>query len=381
MHASFWARPAGAWPPRARTRSCCGTWRRAGASPAAAPWRSRRTWRAVTPRPSRCMRHLTYPNLTQRSTTAGLLPASACGIFLSAVGPPRGAAGCATFARMHACASGAHPPRTPRTAPHATWSCNQGLGRAAGAMPERWQAGHVFCVRAQPPCAGALLAAACSDGALRLWDSRGGGAGRGLAAVAATRSAQGPASWGATSAKFCPNPTPIPSAESQARQHAALCMRHALHRCLAPVHANIPCMSAWLLANVGLDGENATSLREAAQMLAERPPLLIGHAVRGAGCTPQWAPAWPGTRTAGRSPRSPAMAQWLRWCALRRLAPRPPWPPCPPQVTERATAGRQEVAAAGCVTLSVALCNTRASPGLQHRLPRVLLGPPAGTHG
>jgi len=68
---------------------------------------------------------------------------------------------------------------------------------------------------------------------------------------------------------------------------------------------------------------------------------------------------------------------------VRAPPPGPPAPlaPCPPQVTERATAGRQEVAAAGCVTLSVALCNTRASPGLQHRLPRVLLGPPAGTHG
>jgi len=157
---------------------------------------------------------------------------------------------------------------------------------------------------------------------------------------------------------------------------AMLCTA-ALRRCV-PTSLACPhgCWPLW-----GSMAENSTSLREAAQMVAARPPLLIGHAVRGAGCTPRWAPAWPGTRTAGRSPRSPAMAQWLRWCALRRLAPRPPWPPCPPQVTERATAGRHEVAAAGCVTLSVALCNTRASPGLQHRLPRVLLGPPAGTHG
>ncbi len=81
-------------------------------------------------------------------------------------------------------------------------------------MPERWQAGHVFCVRTQPPGAGALLAAACSDGALRLWDSRGGGAGRGLAAVAATRSARGPAARGAASAMFCSSPNPITHEEN-----------------------------------------------------------------------------------------------------------------------------------------------------------------------
>ncbi len=56
-------------------------------------------------------------------------------------------------------------------------------------MPERWQPGHVFSVRPQPGSAGALLAAACSDGALRLWD-RGGGAGAGaLSPVAAVRHA------------------------------------------------------------------------------------------------------------------------------------------------------------------------------------------------
>ena len=57
----------------------------------------------------------------------------------------------------------------------------------AGAMPERWQPGHVFSVRPQPASAGVLLAAACSDGALRIWD-RGGGAGA-LTPVAAVRHA------------------------------------------------------------------------------------------------------------------------------------------------------------------------------------------------
>lgn len=56
-------------------------------------------------------------------------------------------------------------------------------------MPERWQLGHVFSVRPQPAGAGALLAATCSDGALRIWD-RGGGAGASaLAPVAAVRHA------------------------------------------------------------------------------------------------------------------------------------------------------------------------------------------------
>ena len=55
----------------------------------------------------------------------------------------------------------------------------------AGATPERWQPGHVFSVRPQPAGAGTLLAAACSDGALRIWD-RGAGT---LAPVAAVRHA------------------------------------------------------------------------------------------------------------------------------------------------------------------------------------------------
>ncbi|KAK9838098.1 hypothetical protein WJX81_001298 [Elliptochloris bilobata] len=59
---------------------------------------------------------------------------------------------------------------------------------AGGAVPKRWQPGHVFCVRPQPPGAGALLAAACSDGALRLWDRGSGAVGAGdLAPVAAVR--------------------------------------------------------------------------------------------------------------------------------------------------------------------------------------------------
>ncbi len=47
---------------------------------------------------------------------------------------------------------------------------------AAGAVPERWQSGDVFSVRQQPG-GGRLLAAACSDGALRTWVvAEGGGA-------------------------------------------------------------------------------------------------------------------------------------------------------------------------------------------------------------
>lgn len=56
-------------------------------------------------------------------------------------------------------------------------------------MPERWQAGHIFSVRPQPACAGALLAAACSDGALRVWDRSGGAGASALSPVAAVRHA------------------------------------------------------------------------------------------------------------------------------------------------------------------------------------------------
>ena len=41
-------------------------------------------------------------------------------------------------------------------------------------MPERWQAAHIFCAR-QMPAGGPLLAAACSDGAVRFWSTRGDG--------------------------------------------------------------------------------------------------------------------------------------------------------------------------------------------------------------
>ena len=38
----------------------------------------------------------------------------------------------------------------------------------AGSMPERWQAGHIFSA-SQMPGGGLLVAASCSDGALRTW--------------------------------------------------------------------------------------------------------------------------------------------------------------------------------------------------------------------
>lgn len=38
----------------------------------------------------------------------------------------------------------------------------------AESMPERWQAGHIFNAK-QMPNGGSLIAAACSDGALRMW--------------------------------------------------------------------------------------------------------------------------------------------------------------------------------------------------------------------
>lgn len=41
-----------------------------------------------------------------------------------------------------------------------------------GAMPERWQAAHIFGA-AQMPGSGPLVAGACSDGALRMWCLRG----------------------------------------------------------------------------------------------------------------------------------------------------------------------------------------------------------------
>lgn len=40
----------------------------------------------------------------------------------------------------------------------------------AGQLPARWQPGYIFSAEAQP--GGTLVAAACSDGILRIWDSR-----------------------------------------------------------------------------------------------------------------------------------------------------------------------------------------------------------------
>lgn len=41
-----------------------------------------------------------------------------------------------------------------------------------GQLPARWQPGYIFSAEAQPN--GTLVAAACSDGILRVWDSRSG---------------------------------------------------------------------------------------------------------------------------------------------------------------------------------------------------------------
>ena len=45
---------------------------------------------------------------------------------------------------------------------------------AAAAMPQRWQPGYLFALRQQPGGGGALLAGACSDGAVRFWGATGG---------------------------------------------------------------------------------------------------------------------------------------------------------------------------------------------------------------
>ena len=42
----------------------------------------------------------------------------------------------------------------------------------AGTLPARWQSGSIFSAKPQP--AGSLIATACSDGVLRLWDLRSG---------------------------------------------------------------------------------------------------------------------------------------------------------------------------------------------------------------